>query len=188
MDQYTECKKCKTAFQTTSILRHLSQKADCKTVYSDEELSNLRSGAKERASKKRKIWKKENKDYLSDQNARYHIANREKILQQKSNYYTSHKVEISKQKAKRYEDFKDDKEVQWLKFDWLLHAPKYYEKKKNSLSKCDKGIWGENGQWQEIIDELKNSKLATKEICLQLDNLKRELDSKITELHESTRH
>ena len=26
--------------------------------------------------------------------------------------------------------------------------------------------------------------MATKEICLQLDNLKRELDSKITELHE----
>ena len=172
-----ECKKCNFTF--TSLLRHLSQKDACKKAYSDEELNNLKSEARERASKKRKIWKKENKDYLSFSNAEYHVENRERILEQKKDYYDSHKIEISKQRAKTYVNRKENKEVMRLRFEWSLHAPHYYDKKKSALSK-----WEGDYVWQIIIDELKNSKMATIETDLRLDNLKKELDCKVKELHD----
>ena len=162
------CKKCKATFLSTSILRHLRKK-ECKQAYTEQELDDLKSDSKDRAFKKRKIWKQDNKEHVSQQN---------------SNYYNAHKAELSQKDAKRYLDGKMNKELQWKYWDWLHSNNWYYDRKKEALAQYDKFIWSQNGKWAKEISRFKNSKLITEEKALYLNNLQHELDSKMKDLHD----
>ena len=177
-----ECKKCQNTFQSTSILRHLRRDA-CKQAYTEQELNNLRTEAKDRANAKRRNWKEENKEHVKAKAADYCAENREKKSNQNSDYYKAHKDEISVQKAQKYQESKDDIELQWRHWNWLHSGPDYYRKKWFALAQYDKFIWNENGKWHTDIKRFKNSKLITKEIAIRLDNLKAELNSKMNDLH-----
>ena len=68
--ELTNCKGCLK--NKISLLKHLSKVPECKSIYTEEELSELKKEAKAKSKKKEKSWKAQHKDHVSAQNAEYY--------------------------------------------------------------------------------------------------------------------
>ena len=68
--ELTNCKGCLK--NKISLLKHLSKVPECKSIYTEEELSELKKEAKAKSKKKEKAWKDEHKDHVSAQNAKHY--------------------------------------------------------------------------------------------------------------------
>ena len=93
-----KCKKCKKAYKSNSILKHLkqNQKQNCLSKYTEEELDKMKQNSKKLSKHKETLWKEKNYSKVLDQNKRY---NRQKLMRQK-------REEIKQKYADNIEDYK----------------------------------------------------------------------------------
>ena len=192
-----QCKNCKTTFKSKSLLIHLGKKKDCKVSYSEQELADLHSDAKQNSAKQRKVWRSENKDYLSEKNAEYRDENKETIRNRKAKYYSENKESIlenkkqnydSKQRVEKYKQKKADRALLEKMSNWWHYSPReYFTKKENALRAWDMWQWNENSNWQKEIERLKLSDLSSPSAVNQLNNLKEEIVTKMRTLEMITK-
>ena len=87
------CKVCKK--EGKSIIQHIKKKASCRAHYTDDEMEELRLGAKCVTNENKKDWAKANKDQVKASNAKHYQQNKAK----KAAYYQQNKEKIGKKMA-----------------------------------------------------------------------------------------
>ena len=102
------CKVCKK--EGKSIIQHIKKKASCRAHYTDDEMEELRLGAKCVTNENKKDWAKANKDLVKASNDKYYQKNKEKIAKRMAEYHNKNYNTINRRKAFYYWAKKTEKE------------------------------------------------------------------------------
>ena len=142
-----KCKSCKKRLK--SILQHLNKSKDCIPSYSEDDMNRLKAASKSRTKERKKIWLKENKGTVTQQNAARYQRNKDTITQK----YHENKETISKKRREYYlkEDMKvRDRVAEYYQKNKEKIAQKYQENKKAIQKK--RADREKHLQWTEYVD------------------------------------
>ena len=106
------CKHCKIQFPRLNT--HLSQKSECKAVYTDEEIQTITTLL---TSARKKRYNDQNREQINQNQSQYNKDHREQIRQNQKQYDRDHREEKNKKQAQRDKVNREKKEENWTEWD-----------------------------------------------------------------------
>ena len=95
-----DCKSCANNFEENVFLKHIIHSKKCSKAYSKEEVTILRTKAKEKAKQRNEKYKKENKEELAKKKSEYYKLNKDDIKAKQREHYSKKKADSTRKNEK----------------------------------------------------------------------------------------